>query len=703
MTDSNSLLSYEIEYLKGVGPQRGSLLKEELGIHTFDDLLHHYPFRYIDKSQIQKVSNIGKDGEKVQLKGKLIELHEVKANKKRLEGFLSDGSGIIKLVWFQRIKWIVNALETGREYLVYGRLNVFKGQVSIVHPEMEFAEKALAKTRPALDPVYSSTEKLTSKGLDAKGLRKLVLNLFDKLLPHHIQETLPDYLIEKLKLPTRYQALRWIHLPTDEQQLERARLRLKFEELFFLQLKILFRRKNNDQLNRGYPFPEVGHFFNTFYSSHLPFELTSAQKRVLKEIRADLGRGQQMNRLLQGDVGSGKTVVSVMSMLLAIDNGFQACLLAPTEVLARQHYDSITNLLSGLDIKVDFLSGSIKGKARKDILSSLHSGDTNIIVGTHALLEPKVIFNNLGLAITDEQHRFGVKQRATLWEKGRTLSPHILVMTATPIPRTLAMTLYGDLHVSVIDELPPGRKDVVTMHKREKHRMQLIEFMRDQIKQGRQVFVVYPLIEESETLDLQNLMDGYEQWQNYFPPEEYRISVVHGRMSAEEKEEEMQRFVKNITQIMVATTVIEVGVNIPNASVMVIENAERFGLSQLHQLRGRVGRGANQSYCILMTGTKLTKEAVKKMQTMCQTNDGFKIAEVDLEIRGPGDIEGTQQSGVLDLKMANLATDGKIIETARSLVLRILEKDPRLSRQEHTVLFRKLRSMLGEVEWGKIG
>ena len=703
MTDHKSWLSQDIEYLKGVGPARGQLLREELGIHKFVDLVEHYPFRYIDKSQIQKVVNLGQDGQKVQLKGKLIDLYEIKAKKKRLEGFLNDGTGTIKLVWFQKIKWIKNALEPGHEYLVYGRTNVFRDQVSIVHPEMEHAAKALKKERAALDPVYHTTEKLTSKGLDAKGLRKLIQNLFTKLSPAYVEETLPDYLVEKLKLPTRYQAMRWIHLPSDEKELARARLRLKFEELFFLQLKILFRRQNQRKVSEGYIFDTVGDHFLTFYKKHLPFELTGAQKKVLKEIRADLGSGHQMNRLLQGDVGSGKTVVSIMCMLLAMDNGFQSCLLAPTEVLAKQHYESVRSMLKEMDINIQFLSGSIKGKKRKEILEGLGAGGVDIIIGTHAILEPKVKFKNLGLAITDEQHRFGVKQRATLWKKGSPHPPHVLVMTATPIPRTLAMTLYGDLNVSVIDEMPPGRKNIVTLHRREKHRMQLIEFMRKQIAQGRQIFVVYPLIEESASLDLQNLMDGYEQLLNVFPPPKYKIAVVHGRMSSEDKDKEMNRFVNKVAHIMVATTVIEVGVDVPNASVMIIENAERFGLSQLHQLRGRVGRGANQSYCILMTGLKLTKEARKRMATMCETTDGFKIAEVDLELRGPGDIEGTQQSGIMDLKMANLALDGKIVETARNIVLKVLDTDPELTRKEHLPLYRFMARHNKDVEWGKIG
>lgn len=702
VAESKGFLSQDIEFLKGVGPVRGEVLRSELAIHTFNDLLLYFPFRYLDKSQIQKIADIHQDGEQIQLKGSLIELREVKGKRKRLEGYLSDGTGTVKLIWFQKVNWLQKILETGHEYLVFGRVNNFKGQISLPHPELERSDHLRKVHSGGMEPVYSTTEKLSRLGLDAKGIRKLVYNLFEKLSPTSIAESLPDYLIEKLKLCTKYQALRWIHLPKSNTELESARLRLKFEELFLIQLRILHRRKAMDAAIKGNAFDIVGNYFNTFFSSHLPFELTSAQKRVLKEIRADLGSGHQMNRLLQGDVGSGKTVVSVMSMLLALDNGFQSCLLAPTEVLARQHYRSVKELVEPMGINIAFLSGAVKGKERKRILNDLLEGKVDIIVGTHALLEPPVQFSNLGLAITDEQHRFGVKQRAALWKKGKEIPPHILVMTATPIPRTLAMTIYGDLKVSVIDEMPPGRKDIVTRHKRDAHRMQLIEFMRSQIKRGRQIFIVFPLIEESATLDMQNLMDGYERLTEYFPLPEYKIAVVHGRLSSQEKDSEMERFVKGTAQIMVATTVIEVGVNVPNATVMIIENAERFGLSQLHQLRGRVGRGDNQSYCILMTGNKLTKEAIKRMNTMVRTNDGFEIAEVDLEIRGPGDIEGTQQSGLLDLKVANLIRDVKITETARNIVMRILDQDPKLTKPQHVTLYQYLAIVNKDIIWGKI-
>lgn len=702
MAEQRGWLSHEIEFLKGVGPTRGDALRSELGINTIHDLLLHFPFRYIDKTEISQIALLPHSEDHVQIRGQLLDLKESFGKKKRLEGWLSDGSGRIKLVWFQKIKFIKEAIIPGRDYLVYGKLNHFKGQTSIVHPEMELFNASKMANRPRLEPVYSSTEKLTNKGLDAKGIRKLIFNLFEKFSPTMIEESLPAHIIKKLRIPALYQALKWIHLPKTPEELKAARSRLKFDELFFLQLKILYRRKKNELDYKGLNFDHVGEHFNDFYHKHLPFQLTNAQKRVLKEIRADLGSGRHMNRLLQGDVGSGKTVVSVMSMLLAIDNGYQACILAPTEVLARQHYESISELTNGLDLDIRFLSGSIKGKERASILSDLTSGKTNIIVGTHALLEPTVIFKDLGLAITDEQHRFGVKQRATLWKKGKTLPPHILVMTATPIPRTLAMTLYGDLRVSTIDELPPGRKDVVTVHRRDAQRMQMVEFLREQISAGRQIFIVYPLIEESATLDLQNLMDGYEQLLEYFPAEKYRISVVHGRMPSQEKDMEMKRFSTGVSDIMVATTVIEVGVNVPNATVMVIENAERFGLSQLHQLRGRVGRGGDQSYCILMTGKELSKDAIKRMKTMCQTNDGFKIAEVDLEIRGPGDIEGTMQSGMVEMRVANLAKDTRIIEAARAIVEQLLDDDPKLTKPEHVMLFRFVHNSMQDIPWGKI-
>jgi len=694
-------LSQEIEFLKGVGPQKGDLLRTELGIHTFKDLIEHYPFRYIDKSQINTIASVTQDGEQVQIKGKLIELRVVPGKKKRLEGYLSDGSGHMKLVWFQKVQWVEKALSVGDSYLAYGRVNNFKGNISIVHPEME-RQSVQKKPSLSFDPVYSTTEKMAKSGLDAKGIRRLLQNLFEKMPPGGLTESLPQRVVDTYKLPSRYEAMRWIHFPTLSEHVKKARNRIKFEELFFLQLEILYRRNTLRQKIAGVLFDKVGENFNQFYLNHLKFELTNAQKRVLKEIRADLGSGVQMNRLLQGDVGSGKTVVGLMAMLIAIDNGFQACLLAPTEVLASQHYKGLSELLSEMSVKCAFLSGSIKGKKRKEILQGIAEGEIDILIGTHAILEDPVIFKNLGLAITDEQHRFGVAQRAKLWRKGQQHPPHILVMTATPIPRTLAMTLYGDLRVSVIDELPPGRKPVTTLHRYDAHRPQLIQFLKQQIEEGRQIFFVYPLIEESSKLDLQNLMEGYERMQINFPPPEYRLAVVHGKMSAQDKEGEMDRFAKGRAHIMIATTVIEVGVNVPNASVMIIENAERFGLSQLHQLRGRVGRGANQSYCILMTSHKLSKEARRRMSTMVETNDGFKIAEVDLEIRGPGNIEGKQQSGIMEMKMANLATDGQIIHAARQTVEKILEHDPELTSAEYQLLFKHLQKNKHKLNWGEI-
>ena len=597
-------------------------------------------------------------------------------------GRLRDDSGMIELVWFSGVHWLEKQLEVGKEYVAYGRINSFRGKISMPHPEMEEVKPEKLKKASSFAPVYPSTEKLNTKGLDARTRRRIMAALFEKLSPADFPENLPAYIIKKFRFPSRYDALRQIHFPKNEQELQAARNRLKFEELFFLQLRLLQIRRRRDAI-KGFPFEQVGDTFMRFYNEKLPFELTGAQKRVLKEIRRDLGRGVQMNRLLQGDVGSGKTIVGLMSMLIAIDNGFQACLMAPTEILAQQHYNSISEYLEGMGLQVGFLSGSVKGKKRKALLQALEAGELHILIGTHALLEPPVIFKNLGLAITDEQHRFGVAQRAKLWKKSKPFPPHVLVMTATPIPRTLAMTLYGDLDVSVIDELPPGRKEIKTVHKTENNRMRVIGFMRQEIAKGRQVYVVYPLIEESEKLDLQSLQDGYEALQREFPLPDYQISVVHGRMKPADKDFEMQRFLERKTQIMVATTVIEVGVNVPNASVMVIENTERFGLSQLHQLRGRVGRGAEQSYCILMSSFKLSNESKERINTMVRTNNGFDIAEADLRLRGPGNIEGTQQSGILNFRLADLARDGRILQTAREVAARVLDDDPGLEREQH--------------------
>lgn len=679
-----TLLDTSIEFLKGVGPKRAELLQKELGIFTFRDLLQHYPHRYIDKTQFHRIRELNEQSGEVQLRGVLRRLSTVgEGRKRRLTGRFRDDSGVIDLVWFSGVHWLEKQLEVGKEYVIYGRVNSFRGQLSIPHPEMELAKQENLQKAATFAPVYPSTDKLNTKGVDARTRRRMMKALLEKINPADTPENLPDYLIQKFRFPSRFDALRAIHFPKDEQELQSARNRLKFEELFFLQFRLLQIRRRRKDAVKGFVFEKIGHYFNTFYEEKLPFELTEAQKRVIREIRRDLGSGVQMNRLLQGDVGSGKTVVGLMCMLMAIDNGFQACMMAPTEILAQQHYNSISEYVEGLGINVAFLTGSVKGKKRKELLKLLASGDIHILIGTHALLEAPVQYKNLGLAITDEQHRFGVAQRARLWKKSSPCPPHILVMTATPIPRTLAMTLYGDLDVSVIDELPPGRKEIQTLHKTENHRMRVIGFMREEIAKGRQVYVVYPLIEESETLDLQNLDEGYEALKREFPPPGYQISVVHGRMKPADKDFEMQRFVEGKTQIMVATTVIEVGVNVPNASVMVIENTERFGLSQLHQLRGRVGRGAEQSYCILMSSFKLSNESKERIQAMVRTNNGFEIAEADLRMRGPGNIEGTQQSGILNFRIADLARDGRILQTAREVAARILDDDPRLERPEH--------------------
>ena len=680
----SSTLTSPIEYLKGVGPAKGDLLKKELSVFTQGDLLFQFPHRYIDRTQFHRIGDLDEHSGEVQIRGILRRLTMIgSGRKKRLVGIFRDQTAALELVWFRGANWIEKSLTVGVEYVVYGRVSAFGNKLNIAHPEIEPAKAENTKAETSFAPVYPSTEKLNAKGLNAKVRRRLIKQLLDKLHLQDLPENLPAYLIQKFRFPSRFQAFRQIHFPRSEVELKAAQNRLKFEELFFLQLRLLQIKRRRKDAVKGHVFNKIGHYFNTFYQNNLPFELTGAQKRVVKEIRRDLGAGIQMNRLLQGDVGSGKTMVGLLSMLIALDNGYQTCLMAPTEILAQQHFEGISAYLKGIDLKVGFLSGSVKGKSRKNLLSALEAGQIDILIGTHALLEPPVIFKNLGLAITDEQHRFGVAQRAKLWLKNKPLPPHILVMTATPIPRTLAMTLYGDLDVSVIDELPPGRKKVETIHRTEHHRMRVIGFMREQIAKGRQVYVVYPLIEESEKLDLKNLDEGYEALRREFPPPEYQLSVVHGRMKPKDKDFEMQRFIKRETQIMVATTVIEVGVNVPNASVMVIENTERFGLSQLHQLRGRVGRGAEQSYCLLMSSFKLSKEGKERIATMVRTNNGFEIAEADLKLRGPGNIEGTQQSGILNFRIADLAKDGAILKTAREIATRILEDDPALQRPEH--------------------
>ncbi len=686
----DSILHQPIEYLKGVGPVRGELLRKELGLHRIGDLLWDLPFRYIDKSQITTIRQARSSTEPVQLKGKFSDKRiEGSGHKKRLVASFEDESGSLEVLWFQRAKEIDQWVELGRPYLLYGKLQDFRGRYNIVHPEIEeiSPEKNVA---PGLEPVYSSTEKLVTRGLDSKGRRRIVQHLISQLRPHDLPDNLPAPVIQKLRFLNRYETIRKVHFPTSQEELTLARNRLKFEELFFLQLMLLRAKVKRDQTVKGFVFKEVGQIFNTFYNEHLPFTLTGAQKRVLREIRQDMGSGHQMNRLLQGDVGSGKTIVALMCMLLAVDNGYQSVLMAPTEVLAMQHLASITELVEGLDLQVAFLSGSVTGKERAIVLEGIKTGAIHILLGTHAVIEEGVSFANLGLAITDEQHRFGVAQRAQMWTKSPLHPPHVLVMTATPIPRTLALTIYGDLDVSILDELPPGRKPVVTTQRTEAHRGRVMEFVRQEIRKGRQVYVIYPLIEESEKLDLENLQDGYERLLEQFRRPEYQISVVHGRMKADVKGEEMQRFKDNKTQIMVSTTVIEVGVNVPNATVMIIENAERFGLAQLHQLRGRVGRGADQSYCILMTSYKLSKTARERLDVICKSNDGFVIAEADMKLRGPGDIAGTRQSGAFEFKVANLVEDQAILSTARMVAEDILTRDPGLKLPEHLTLSRFL-------------
>ncbi|WP_235296728.1 ATP-dependent DNA helicase RecG [Portibacter marinus] len=681
-------LDTPIEYLKGIGPARADLLKTEIQVFKYGDFIYNFPFRYIDKSSFQLIKDLKTDGETVQLKGYLTSLELIKGanNRRRLVGLFKDPSGFVELIWFQRAKVLSEILQIGSEYVLYGTLKIYKGKKSFAHPEMELSEKVKKGVQRSFDPVYYTTEKLSSRGLDAKGIRKAMQALFEKMPAGAIHETLPSYLLERLKLIGKYQALKELHFPTSQSALEEAQKRMKFEELFFMQMRLLQTRNIRKQTIKGHVFEKVGEKFNRFFSEKLPFELTSAQKRVIKEIRADLGSGIHMNRLVQGDVGSGKTMVALMCMLIAIDNGFQNCMMAPTEILARQHYASVLEYVSGLGLKIGFLSGNVKGKKRKELLKMLKEGDIDILIGTHALIEDPVKFKNLGLAIIDEQHRFGVVQRAKLWGKNKTMPPHVLVMTATPIPRTLAMTLYGDLDVSIIDELPPGRKEVTTKHFTESRRPHVLNFMHHEIQKGRQIYVVYPLIEESEKLDLQNLNAGYEMLLQYFPPERFNISVVHGKMKPKDKDFEMERFVTGKTHIMVATTVIEVGVNVPNATVMIIENSERFGLSQLHQLRGRVGRGAEQSYCILMTSYKVSKEGKERIQTMVRTNNGFEIAEADMQLRGAGNIEGVQQSGYLDFAIANLATDTPILTAARHIAEKILSADPRLELPENLTL-----------------
>ena len=696
----NALLATPIAYLKGVGPQKAQVLQEELGIFTFQDLLFHFPYRYQDRSSFHDISLIRAEDQYVQLKGRFTHISEIGSGRnKKLLGRFSDGSGAIDLVWFQGFQWIKGNLNVQDEFIVFGKPKFFQNNWNIPHPELLKVQPGME--RKGFEAFYPSTEKCQHKGLHSKGLSKLIAHLFEQLA-NQIPETLPASICSELNLLPRVKALREIHQPSSEILIKTARYRLKWEELFFLQLELLLRKGIQNKKLKGYSFNEVGAAFNEFYQKHLPFELTNAQKRVLKEIRKDLGAGSHMNRLLQGDVGSGKTLVALLSLLLAIGNNLQGALMAPTEILATQHFIGISELLGSMNISVALLTGSTKKAERVRIHEGLNNGDIQLLIGTHALLEDTVQFKNLGLVVIDEQHRFGVAQRAKMWRKNTT-PPHVLIMTATPIPRTLAMTFYGDLDVSVIDELPPGRKPIQTIHRRENHRAKLFTFIQEQLKLGRQAYVVYPLIQESEKLDFKNLEDGYAQIEDFFKPNGFQISMVHGKMKPADKEAAMQAFVQGQTHIMVATTVIEVGVNVPNASVMVIESAERFGLSQLHQLRGRVGRGAEKSFCILMTGDGISKEAQKRMDTMVASNDGFVLAEVDLQLRGPGDLMGTQQSGALALKIADLARDGQLVQLARDKAREILESDPQLIKPENTLLNQALREVLkNKPNWGRI-
>nr|BFF41022.1 ATP-dependent DNA helicase RecG [Tenacibaculum mesophilum] len=695
-------LNHPVTYIKGISVARAELLFTELGIKTCNDLLHLFPFRYIDKTQFYTINQLQQNSAEVQIVGKITGVKTVKQKRgSRLVATFSDATGTIELVWFKGVKWIKDSLKVNVPYVIYGKLNWYNGIPNMPHPEMETVKEYKSKLQMAMQPVYPSTEKLSTKGISNKVMRTMIQNLFQQAY-NEIEETFPAYFIEEHQFLGKKESLLNIHFPKNQELLTKAQYRLKFEELFFIQLQLLQKKLIRKSKLKGFVFEQVGEEFTNFYNNHLPFDLTGAQKRVLKEIRKDVGSGAHMNRLLQGDVGSGKTIVALLTMLLAIDNGYQATIMAPTEILATQHYNGIIELLEKTDIKVELLTGSTKTKKRREIHESLLDGSLHILIGTHAILEEKVQFKNLGIAIIDEQHRFGVAQRRKLWEKsssdGRAIPPHILVMTATPIPRTLAMSVYGDLDISVIDELPPGRKEIKTVHRYDSNRLGVFKFLKDEIAKGRQAYVVYPLIQESEAMDYKDLMDGYESISREFPSPKYQISIVHGQMKPADKDYEMERFAKGDTQIMVATTVIEVGVNVPNASVMVIESAERFGLSQLHQLRGRVGRGAEQSYCILLSSYKLSSDGKTRLQTMVETTDGFKIAEVDLKLRGPGNIMGTQQSGVLNLKIADVVKDSPILHVARKAAINLLHEDPNLSEIKNSSLlkaYEKLRKTSG--------
>lgn len=690
----------DIKFLPGVGPQRAKQLGDELQIRTLHDLLYTFPYKHIDRTRLYYIHELTADMPYVQIRGQILSFDtEGEGRKRRLVAHFTDGQGVVDLIWFNGIKYVLSAYKTRTDYIVFGRPSVFNGRINIAHPDVDKADELRLNTM-GLQPYYTTTDKMKRAGLNSRSIEHFTATLFERL-DAGIPETLPPYLVSSLNLVSLDEALRHVHYPTSAEDLRKAQFRLKFEELFYIQLNIIKYARERRQKYRGYVFVRVGELFHTFYEKNLPFELTGAQKRVIREIRQDMGSGRQMNRLLQGDVGSGKTLVALMSILIALDNGFQACIMAPTEILAEQHYVTFQNLLFGMPVRVELLTGTVKGKRRQAVLDGLKDGEVRILVGTHAVLEDTVLFKSLGMVVIDEQHRFGVAQRARLWTKNSN-PPHVLVMTATPIPRTLAMTLYGDLDVSVIDELPPGRKPIQTIHQFDNRRESLYRGLRSQLNEGRQAYVVYPLIKESEKMDIKNLEEGYEQLCRDLP--EYKISRVHGKMKAAEKEAEMQDFISGKTQILVATTVIEVGVNVPNASVMVIENAERFGLAQLHQLRGRVGRGADQSYCILVTKYQLSADTRKRIQIMTETNDGFEIAEADLKLRGPGDLEGTQQSGVsFTLRLANLARDGQVLQLARETAEKVLDDDPHCAASKNDILWRQLNKLRDRtVNWGVI-
>ena len=696
----SSILDQDIQFLPSVGTKTKEILSKELGIRSYGDLLEYYPYKYVDRSKIFHISELTSDMPFVQLKGKILSYEEVDIGKrnKMLVAHFSDGYGVVDLVWFRSAQYIIKSYKVGTEYIVFGKPSAYNGRFQFAHPDMDDASK-LQISEMGMQPFYGLTENMKKRGYTSRSIERITRNLVSILPP--LPETLPDFIINRLHLVSRDAALRMIHYPHSHQEMQKAQVRLKFEELFYVQLNILRYASDQRRKYRGYIFNRIGDIFNGFYAHHLPFELTGAQKRVMHEIRADMCSGRQMNRLLQGDVGSGKTLVALMTMLIALDNGYQACLMAPTEILAEQHLQTIRDFLQGMDIRVELLTGIVKGKKRKEILDGLATGDIQILIGTHAVIEDPVAFHRLGVAVIDEQHRFGVAQRAKLWAKSEN-PPHVLVMTATPIPRTLAMTIYGDLDVSVIDELPPGRKPIQTLHKFDNQLTSLYQSIHRQINLGRQVYIVFPLIKENEKIDLKNLEEGYETLKQAFP--EFRLSKIHGRMKSAEKEAEMEQFVKGETQILVATTVIEVGVNVPNASVMVILDAQRFGLSQLHQLRGRVGRGCDQSYCILVTGYKLSEETRKRIDIMCDTNDGFRIAEADLKLRGPGDLEGTQQSGMaFDLKIANIARDGQLVQLARTEAQAIIDADPQCEHPQNSLLWNRLRELKKtHINWAAI-